>query len=933
MVVIDSNQRTVPAGVIGELLVIRDGLARGYLIPEQDRDRFIDVPIGGKLIRAYRTGDYVRCRPVDGVLEFFGRIDHQVKIRGHRVELGEVESALLDNHLVRDAVAVIQKEGDADPRLVSFVTLRPDHRSPALSAEQSDNDEVEEVNAWAEIRKAVIYADVNSIGSNQLGKDFMGWKSMYDNHEIDKHAMDEWLQDTLATLLNGREPNHVLEIGTGTGMILFNLGDGLQSYFGIEPVETVANFVTKMAGTIPQLADKVKIQVGTATDVDSLKEVIAPTMVVVNSVAQYFPSPDYLQNFITDLLKLQTADYLFFGDIRSYALYDQFQVKMAIHHFETNPNKHQLQQYMEHMKQCEKELLIDPAFFTALKFKYPQLIEHVEILPKRMKTSNELSCYRYAAVVHTKRTNKSLLVHSLDKEEWIDFLDRGMDGQSLLEYLQRRPKSSIIAVGNIPHSKTIWERSVIESLHEDAETNGELIILLDQAASRDRSLSVDELAMIAEKSGFQVEISWARQFSQRGGLDAVFHRLSSNIEGSRVLFQFPTDHEGRRFDSFTNRPLQFRLNRKTEKILHKSLQKRLPSYMVPTVIKIIDKMPINQNKKVDRQALAKIIKMPAENHISDHVAPRNDIEHALCQEFATILGVDIGITNSFFDLGGHSLMATRVVSRINNRLDSKISVFDFYQFPTPAALCELIMMGADTTQKNSPSYLHHHSRLGSRATIVLIHGFWGQGNIFLPLIPLLDDCFDVILVHDPFFGKPECPATITEWAKFYLTDISKIIHKHHPVILGGYSFGGLIAFEMASEWRNMFGNDPASILLLDAGSYPSLAEFFSQENMTEETIHRGLAIFGNDQRSLVSQHFKKLRSLSIHQIERQSYDGDCLYLPTPDACKTTTADWWKTHCPRLNMHIVNCGHHDMLGYSMVETVAQFTNKHYRELVK
>ncbi|QKX57726.1 uncharacterized protein TRUGW13939_04845 [Talaromyces rugulosus] len=107
-------------------------------------------------------------------------------------------------------------------------------------------------------------------------------------------------------------------------------------------------------------------------------------------------------------------------------------------------------------------------------------------------------------------------------------------------------------------------------------------------------------------------------------------------------------------------------------------------------------MPINQNKKVDRRTLAKTIEMLAANQNLDHVVLRNDIEHVLCQEFATILGVDIGITSSFFDLGSYSLMATKVVSRINNRLDCKISVFNFYQFPIAAALCELIMMGVNT---------------------------------------------------------------------------------------------------------------------------------------------------------------------------------------------------------------------------------------------
>ncbi|EFQ87504.1 hypothetical protein PTT_16983 [Pyrenophora teres f. teres 0-1] len=82
--VMDAKLRLVPLGVVGELVVTGDGLARGYTDPARNVDRFVLVEIGGKKVRAYRTGDYVRHRPTDGQLEFFGRIDGQVKIRGNR---------------------------------------------------------------------------------------------------------------------------------------------------------------------------------------------------------------------------------------------------------------------------------------------------------------------------------------------------------------------------------------------------------------------------------------------------------------------------------------------------------------------------------------------------------------------------------------------------------------------------------------------------------------------------------------------------------------------------------------------------------------------------------------------------------------------------------------------------------------------------------
>ncbi|KJX93326.1 hypothetical protein TI39_contig4335g00007 [Zymoseptoria brevis] len=90
--VMDRQQRLVPLGVVGELVVTGDGIARGYTDPRLDKDRFIEISVDNRSpTRAYRTGDCVRLRPTDGEIEFLGRIDEQIKIRGYRVELSEVE--------------------------------------------------------------------------------------------------------------------------------------------------------------------------------------------------------------------------------------------------------------------------------------------------------------------------------------------------------------------------------------------------------------------------------------------------------------------------------------------------------------------------------------------------------------------------------------------------------------------------------------------------------------------------------------------------------------------------------------------------------------------------------------------------------------------------------------------------------------------------
>jgi hypothetical protein len=117
--VLDRSLQLMPAGVAGELFIGGPGVTRGYLHrPELTADRFIGNLLGKG--RMYRTGDLVR-RSAEGVLEFVGRTDHQVKIRGHRVELGEVEGVLRQHPAVRDAVVVAREDAIGAPQLVAYV--------------------------------------------------------------------------------------------------------------------------------------------------------------------------------------------------------------------------------------------------------------------------------------------------------------------------------------------------------------------------------------------------------------------------------------------------------------------------------------------------------------------------------------------------------------------------------------------------------------------------------------------------------------------------------------------------------------------------------------------------------------------------------------------------------------------------------------------
>lgn len=120
--ILDQHLQLTPVGVPGELHIGGDGLARGYLNrPELTKEKFIPDPFSQQPeARLYKTGDLVRYLP-DGKIEFLGRIDHQVKVRGHRIELGEIEAVLRQYSLVRESVVITRERIAGDKHLEAYI--------------------------------------------------------------------------------------------------------------------------------------------------------------------------------------------------------------------------------------------------------------------------------------------------------------------------------------------------------------------------------------------------------------------------------------------------------------------------------------------------------------------------------------------------------------------------------------------------------------------------------------------------------------------------------------------------------------------------------------------------------------------------------------------------------------------------------------------
>jgi hypothetical protein len=300
--------------------------------------------------------------------------------------------------------------------------------------------------------------------------------------------------------------------------------------------------------------------VNTAIDISPLASstLILLDIMVINSVLQYFPSQEYLLAVIRDIIHLGSTKIIFFGDVRSFALHNEFLTMRAIQG-QGYLSQVDLSRMLLNMQKSEPELLVDPGFFTGLSEALPGLIDHVEILPKVMTATNELSCYHYAAVLHLASANVQYNIRHISKHDWMDLIAQRLDHQRIKALLDPMSGPNTLVISNIPYSKIAYPRAIVEAVERpepDSPRHNDWLSRASEGAAHCNSLSPIAIVELAQESNYRVKLSWARQSSQFGVLDAIFHHHDKPDGNSvRTLFCFPHGHLGRQYQWLSSRPL------------------------------------------------------------------------------------------------------------------------------------------------------------------------------------------------------------------------------------------------------------------------------------------------------------------------------------------------------------------------------------------
>ena len=248
--------------------------------------------------------------------------------------------------------------------------------------------------------------------------------------------------------------------------------------------------------------------------------------------------------------------------------------------------------------------------------------------------------------------------------------------------------------------------------------------------------------------------------------------------------------------------------------LRAMLREHLPDWMLPSVFLFMDALPLAPSGKIDRRALPD----PDSNEFrtrSKYTPARNATQETLCAIFADALGAkQISIHDDFFQLGGHSLLATRVVSRIRERLRIELPLRALFQHATPAGLAATI----EADEKWQPSILLPLKTGGAKPPLFCIHPVGGGAFCYRELADRLPEEIPVYGIQAVGFEGNEAPLTdINAMAARYVREITALWPG--PYNLYGWSFGGVVAFEMA-RLLQAAGREVTLLALADTG-HPS----------------------------------------------------------------------------------------------------------------
>jgi amino acid adenylation domain-containing protein len=282
----------------------------------------------------------------------------------------------------------------------------------------------------------------------------------------------------------------------------------------------------------------------------------------------------------------------------------------------------------------------------------------------------------------------------------------------------------------------------------------------------------------------------------------------------------------------------------TARELREFLGKTLPDYMIPAAFHAVPAMPLTPNGKVDRRALTQV-----EIHVTKHPTPvvsGDKMEDRIVAILEKVLQVHpIGIHDSFFELGGHSLLAIRLMAAIDEAFGRSLPLATLFQCSTAAQLAKVLR---DPKQAPAFSSLVPVQPVGTERPFFLVHGMGGHVLRFRALVRHFAPAQPVFALQAQGLSREApCLNRVEDMADRYVEEI-RAAQREGPYSLGGYSFGGLVALEIARRLKDL-GQEVEYLALIDT--------FAGKPATTNSLLRRFLRLSRDEKISYLSRKMRK----------------------------------------------------------------------------
>ena len=678
---------------------------------------------------------------------------------------------------MRQAIAIAHESASTDKRIIAYIV--PERNSDRSRFNPSDRQnfssptphtqnfssptrdsrlptphtlEHEQVKQWQALYDQTYHQPaINSDATFNI----VGWNSSYTDRPIPKEQMQQWVSDRVGQILS-LQAKRVLEIGCGTGLLLFQIAPHCTQYWGTDFSPVSIEYIEQQLATQP--LPQVKLLQRMATDFGGI-EANSFDAVILNSVVQYFPSVDYLLQVLEQAIHaVAPGGFVFIGDVRNLPLLSAFHAAVQLHQADNTVSREQLQQRVQTAVFQETELAIAPAFFHALKQRLEK-IDRIQVQLTRGRYCNELTQFRYNVILRIEadppfppykgglessscppyqeelaRSSCPPSQKELEGSNCSPFqgelggspcppyqkelegsncppFQGGLGGSSQLSWTQNNlnlaqvrqhlaeTQPAALSITEIPNARVIAAVKTAEWLVEEAkapETAGRMREALEHLARS--GIEPEDWHDLAAELPYTVDVSWSNADST-GCYDVIFQHQSARKNGALLPFQ-PQVNPTRPWQTYANDPLQTQFARHLIPQLQSYLEQNLPQYAIPSAFVVLSALPLTPNGKVNRRAL------PAPDLIQRWGAddtPRSPIEQKLVNIWAELLGLKrVGIHDNFFQLGGHSLLATQLTSRIRNVFGVELSLRSVFESPQIAQLAKAIADLQSQQQQQAP---------------------------------------------------------------------------------------------------------------------------------------------------------------------------------------------------------------------------------------